>query len=144
MNWLLLPAGGIALFIGLGIWSQKGEAEGLNGDRLSEPGDKPNVVCSEAGTQPERKVAPLDAEFSAVADAIEATGGTITARSDDYLSATYMSQIFKFVDDVEIRRDDAITQIRSASRVGYSDRGANRKRVEKIRAHLQSTSGSGA
>lgn len=138
MNWLLLPAAGIALFVGLGIWSQKGEAAGLQGGKLSEPDHKPNNVCSEAGAQPERAVAPLKATFAKVAETIEATGGTITAKSDDYLSATYMSRIFKFVDDVEIRRDGNITQIRSSSRVGYSDNGVNRKRVEMIRAYLQS------
>jgi uncharacterized protein (DUF1499 family) len=139
MSLLLLPAAGVALFIGLGIWSQKGEASGLQDGKLREPDHKPNNVCSEAGAQPERAIEPLKAKFADVADAIEATGGTITARSDDYISATYMSRIFKFVDDVEIRRDGDVTQIRSASRVGYSDRGANRKRVEMIRAHLQSS-----
>ena len=139
MNWLLLPAAGIALFVGLGIWSQKGEAAGLRDGKLSEPDDKPNNVCSEAGAQPERAVAPLKGTFAQVAETIEATGGTITAKSDDYLSATYMSRIFKFVDDVEIRRDGNQTQIRSASRVGYSDNGVNRKRVEMIRAQLQSS-----
>lgn len=139
MNWLLLPAAGVALFIGLGILSQKGEAAGLLDGKLREPDHKPNNVCSETGAQPERAIAPLKAKFSDVADAIEATGGTITARSNDYISATYMSRIFKFVDDVEIRRDGDFTQIRSASRVGYSDRGVNRKRVEMIRSHLQSS-----
>lgn len=139
MNWMLLPVVGVALFVGLGIWSQKGEAAGLHDGKLREPDPKPNNVCSEVGAQPERSVAPLKAKFSDVADAIEATGGTITARSDDYISATYMSKIFKFVDDVEIRRDGDIVQIRSASRVGYSDRGVNRKRVEMIRTQLQSS-----
>ncbi len=139
MSWLFFPAAGMALFVGLGIWSQKGEAAGLKDGKLSEPDHKPNNVCSETGVQPERAVAPLKASFNDVADAIEATGGTITARSDDYLSATYMSPIFKFVDDVEIRRDGDVTQIRSASRVGFSDRNVNRKRVEMIRTQLQSS-----
>jgi len=140
MTTFLYIIGAIAvLFIVLGLLSQKGEAAGLKDGRLEEPGTKPNVVCSETGTQPEQAIAPLKAEFSDVADAIEATGGTITARSDDYLSATYMSPIFKFVDDVEIRRDGGVTHIRSASRVGYSDNGINRKRVEKIRTYLQSS-----
>lgn len=138
MNWLLLPAAFVALFVGLGILSQKGEAAGLKDGRLSEPDHKPNSVCSETGTQPERSVEPLNASFDDVASAIEATGGTITSKSDDYITATYMSRLFKFVDDVEIRRDGNVTQIRSASRVGYSDRGVNRKRVEMIRTHLQS------
>lgn len=126
------------LFVILGLISQKGEAPGLIEGRLAEPGSKPNTVCSETGTQSERAVAPIQGRLSDVADAIEATGGTITARSDDYLSATYMSRLFKFVDDVEVRQDGDVCQIRSGSRVGYSDRGVNRKRVETIRHAVQS------
>lgn len=133
MIFLYVVAAIVGLFILLGIVSQKGEAPGIVNGRLAEPGSKPNVVCSEEGTQSERAISPIQGELAAVADAIEATGGTITSRSDDYLSATYMSSIFKFVDDVEIRQDGEMCQIRSASRVGYSDRGVNRKRVETIR-----------
>ena len=135
---LYIIGGLLALFVLLGIISQKGEAPGLRDGRLKEPGSKPNTVCSEADTQSERAVDPIKAKLADVADAIEATGGTITSRSDEYLSATYMSKIFKFVDDVEVRQDGDICQIRSGSRVGYSDRGVNRKRVEMIRRVVQS------
>jgi len=48
-----------------------------------------------------------------------------------------MSKVFKFVDDVELRdAGKGVVHIRSASRVGYSDRGENKKRVERIRAAL--------
>ena len=133
MIFLYLIAAIVGLFILLGILSQKGEAPGVVNGRLAEPGSKPNVVCSEEGTQSERAVTPIKGKLAAVADAIEATGGTITSRSDSYLSATYMSSIFKFVDDVEVRQDGDVCQIRSGSRVGYSARGVNRKRVEIIR-----------
>ena len=126
------------LFVVLGLVSQKGEAPGLENGRLVEPGSKPNAVCSESGTQSERAIAPIKGTVANVLTAIEATGGTITSHSDDYLSATYMSRLFKFVDDVEVRQDGKVCQIRSASRVGYSDRGANRKRVETIRRKAQS------
>lgn len=45
------------------------------------------------------------------------------------------TKIFRFVDDLEIAFDDAASAIhvRSASRVGKSDLGANRKRVETLR-----------
>lgn len=132
----LLMAAFLGLFIFLGILSQKGEAPGLVDGRLKDPEAKPNVVSSEAGTQPERAVAPLKASLAEVAKAIEATGGTITARTESYLSATYMSKIFKFVDDVEIRVEGDICHIRSSSRVGYSDNGVNRKRVEMLREKL--------
>lgn len=127
----------VLLFVLLGIVSQKGEARGLINGRLAEPDSKPNAVCSEPNTQSERAVPPIKGKLTQVADAIEATGGVITSRSDDYLSATYMSRIFKFVDDVEVRQDGDVCQIRSGSRVGYSDRGVNRKRVETIRRAVQ-------
>lgn len=125
------------VFFILGLISQKGEAKGLVDGRLAEPGASPNVVSSEDDVQPERAVAPLKGSLPQIKAAIAATGGTITSDSDSYISATYMSKVFKFVDDVEIRRDsDTLWHIRSSSRVGYSDNGQNRKRVEAIRAAL--------
>ena len=127
----------IALFFLLGLKSQKGKAKGLIAGHLAEPGTAPNSVSSEVDVQPEKKVAPLNGSLDKIKAAIAATGGVITSETDSYLSATYMSKLFKFVDDVEIRHEkEDIWHIRSASRVGYSDRGVNRKRVETIRAAL--------
>lgn len=126
------------MFFLLGLKSQKGSAPGLKNGRLAPCSAKPNCVSSEDGTQPEKQVPPLSATLSAVKDAIVATGGTITAETDDYVSATYMSKLYKFVDDVELRDNgDGIIHIRSASRVGYSDRGVNKKRVSAIRTKLE-------
>jgi len=141
MTFLYFVGALFIVFIVLGLISQKGEAPGLVAGHLAEPGSKPNVVCSESGTQSERAIAPIKGKLSDVADAIEATGGTITSRSDSYLSATYMSRLFKFVDDVEVRQDGDLCQIRSGSRVGFSDNGVNRKRVETIRRVVQSERG---
>ncbi len=125
------------VFFILGLISQKGQAKGIIHGQLAEPGNAPNVVSSEGDVQPERAVAPLSANLAQIKAAIIATGGTITSESGSYLSATYMSKIFKFVDDVEIRKEsDTLWHIRSSSRVGYSDNGVNRKRVEAIRAAL--------
>ena len=127
----------IALFFLLGLKSQKGKAKGLIAGHLAEPGTAPSSVSSEVDVQPEKKVAPLNGSLDKIKAAITATGGVITSETDSYLSATYMSKLFKFVDDVEIRHEkEDIWHIRSASRVGYSDRGVNRKRVETIRAAL--------
>ncbi len=120
----------------MGILSQKGKPQGLINGQLADVPSSPNAVSSEPDTQPEKLVAPLEASLKEVAIAIEATGGTITSRTDNYLSATYMSKLFKFIDDVEVRAEGDICHIRSASRVGYSDRGVNRKRVKAIRAAL--------
>lgn len=124
------------LFVILGIKSQKGVAPGLVNGVLAECPTAPNCASSEADAQPEKQVAPLKATLAQAKAAIEKTGGIITSESDSYISATYMSGIFKFVDDVELRAAGDVVHIRSASRVGYSDRGVNAKRVEAIRAGL--------
>lgn len=128
----------IVVFFLLGLKSQKGKAPGLINGKLKEPGAAPNCVSSEDDVQPERKVAPLTSSRDQIIAAIHETGGTITTDSKTYISATYMSSLFKFVDDVELRpAGDNLWHIRSASRVGYSDRGVNRKRVDAIRAAIK-------
>jgi len=49
-------------------------------------------------------------------------------------------RFFRFVDDIELRleEDEGVVQVRSASRVGRSDFGVNRKRVERLRAGFRS------
>jgi uncharacterized protein (DUF1499 family) len=62
-------------------------------------------------------------------------GGVIVLVENGYLAATFQSPLFRFVDDVELRLDrpSGVIHIRSASRVGRSDLGKNRERVEAIR-----------
>ena len=57
----------------------------------------------------------------------------VEARAD-YLYAEFRSALMGFVDDVEFWCDGRVIQVRSASRLGYSDLGANRKRIEMLRA----------
>lgn len=61
------------------------------------------------------------------AEVIENTG--------TYIHATFTSWLFRFVDDVEFEIDEADKAIhmKSASRVGNSDLGVNRRRCETIR-----------
>ena len=60
-------------------------------------------------------------------------------RKDDYLAVTFTSSIFRFVDDLEIRidTDQQLIHLRSASRVGRSDGGVNRKRLERLKMAFQ-------
>jgi uncharacterized protein (DUF1499 family) len=67
----------------------------------------------------------------------------IITAEDNYIRAEFSSKLFGFVDDVEFYFPDttstkAIIHVRSASRVGYSDLGVNRKRIEQIRNRLKS------
>jgi len=67
------------------------------------------------------------------------SGSQIIANSTHYVHATYTSRVFRFIDDVEFLFDEEkhLIQVRSASRKGYSDFGANRKRIEAIRKRFR-------
>jgi uncharacterized protein (DUF1499 family) len=60
---------------------------------------------------------------------------------ENYIHAEFTSAVFRFVDDVEFlftkeQDGEVMVDIRSASRVGHSDFGVNRKRMEDIRDKL--------
>lgn len=59
----------------------------------------------------------------------------IVEQSDVYLRAEFRSRVFLFCDDVEFyfEKDSERIHFRSASRVGHSDLGVNRIRMEQIR-----------
>lgn len=140
---LLVLAIGAGAFALLGWWSHAGghSAPGLQHDgRLAPCAPAPNCVCSEAGGDEDHAVAPLTAggvDWAEITEAVRALGGTAIVVEGEYLHATFTSRIFRFVDDLELRRDGEFLQVRSASRVGHSDLGANRKRVEALRGLLR-------
>ena len=59
-----------------------------------------------------------------------------------YIHVEFTSAVFRFVDDAEFYIDDTqkVIQVRSAARLGYSDFGVNRKRMETIRQLFNSAS----
>ena len=59
----------------------------------------------------------------------------IITETDNYLYTEFTSKLMGFVDDVEFLLDDnsKVIQVRSASRLGESDLGVNRQRIETIR-----------
>jgi uncharacterized protein (DUF1499 family) len=67
----------------------------------------------------------------------------VVADNGIYLHAECTSAVFRFVDDIEFYIDDRkkMIQVKSASRVGHSDMGVNRKRVEKIRREFGTLQG---
>lgn len=57
----------------------------------------------------------------------------IITQSDSYLYAEFTSSIFGFVDDLELHfSGEGLIHFRSSSRVGYSDLGANKRRIKMI------------
>ncbi|MCW8882814.1 MAG: DUF1499 domain-containing protein [Sedimenticola sp.] len=122
--------------------NQRAKAPGLTGGILSKCSDKPNCVCSESGNDASHSIEPIaipqDSSFdtlSLLKESIEEMEGNIMLQKENYIAATFTSAIFRFVDDLEVRIDSAgkVIHIRSASRVGYSDFGVNRERVEKFK-----------
>ncbi|MEL6459929.1 MAG: DUF1499 domain-containing protein [Cyanobacteria bacterium J06636_27] len=63
----------------------------------------------------------------------------VVEETDNYIHALSKSRIFKFIDDVEFYfpKDENVIHIRSASRVGESDLGVNRTRMQQIRLAMQ-------
>ncbi|MFO7593306.1 MAG: DUF1499 domain-containing protein [Pseudomonadota bacterium] len=130
----------IVMAVALSILSRQKEAPGLVDGRLMSCPDTPNCVCSEYPAN-QAFVEPLGFEgnsataWSRVTAAVRDSGGKIVREEGDYLAATYTSKVFRFIDDLELRLDSRAGHIhvRSASRVGHSDLGVNRKRVEKLR-----------
>ena len=62
-------------------------------------------------------------------------GGNEKKYVNECLDTSWISSRGRFVDDVEFHLDPSgrVIQVRSASRLGHSDLGTNRRRVEAIR-----------
>jgi len=62
----------------------------------------------------------------------------VVTEKENYLHVEFTSKVFRFVDDAEFLLDDENKTIyfRSASRIGRSDFGVNRKRIEAIKSLL--------
>jgi uncharacterized protein (DUF1499 family) len=134
---LLLPA---VLLIGCSGTRPAGL--GAQDGKLLPCPSSPNCVSSQAPDEGHR-TAPLPYTGPA-RDAWSRLTGIIASLprakvmtdSDTYLHVEFRSLVFRFVDDVEFLADDdaKVIHVRSASRVGHSDLGANRRRIETIRA----------
>jgi uncharacterized protein (DUF1499 family) len=76
-----------------------------------------------------------DSSWERAKRTISEMGGKIVREDDCYLWATFSTRLFRFIDDLELRLDEenGVIHVRSSSRVGYSDIGANRRRVEELR-----------
>lgn len=105
----------------------------------------PNCVSSADNPDDSHYIAPIeiegdaDAAWAALKDLLEADRSfEIVAAADHYLHVIATTRILRFKDDVEflLDRDAGRIGIRSASRVGYSDLGKNRKRMEEIRRRM--------
>lgn len=118
---------------------------GLVNELLQACPDRPSCVSSLA-TSDEHSIAAfsipqdMDEPLNVMAEIIADIPRTeILQQSANYLHATFKSAVFGFVDDLEILRDGELLQVRSVSRVGFSDMGVNRLRVDELQQSWQET-----
>jgi uncharacterized protein (DUF1499 family) len=142
--WFLLPLVILILYglmlLVVALISKRPDNLGVTNGELAPCPDSPNCVSTQsddeihaiepltyAGSTAEARQRLLDivAEMPRVR-LIEAT--------PTYIYAEFRTLTFRFVDDVEfyIDEDTKVIHFRSASRLGYSDMGLNRRRMETL------------
>ena len=138
---LLIIALIIFLFI-KGNSSRSGTPPSLIDGKLTQCSRKPNCVCSEYKKDTKHYINPIILESEIAPESlfilkniIVGMGGRIYTEEKNYLSSQFSSSIFGFVDDLEIRIDTQknIIHLRSSSRVGTSDVGVNKKRINTLK-----------
>lgn len=127
-----------------GIYGPSVSAEAVP-EALAPCPDSPNCVSSqEDPADAEHHIAALplgerdvDAALADLEALVQAQPrAVVQVVKGPYLAATFTSKVFRFVDDVEFLVDEeaGVVHVRSASRVGHSDLGVNRERVEALRS----------
>ena len=105
--------------------------------------NSPNCVSSLSGSK-DHWVAPLEASdtrdtslqrVQSVLDSLPRVDYDVAGPAR--INARFKSMVLRFTDDVTFYvRENGTVEVRSASRVGYWDLGANRRRVESLREKL--------
>ena len=139
--------GAMLLIAGMSLLSCTGKRPvniGVSDTGLASCPASPNCVSSDA-VDSSHSIPPLQLNVSAntgwktARELVARLPRThIVQETGDYLHAECQSALFGFVDDLELhlRPAESIIAIRSASRLGYSDLGVNRRRVETLRQAL--------
>ena len=118
---------------------------GLNNGQLSPCPESPNCVVSQNGDA-DHSIAPIpytsdraQAKETLLKVLSVVPRTEVIEQTDNYIHTESTSRIFKFVDDAEFYfpEDEKVIQVRSASRVGESDLGVNRRRIEQIRLAME-------
>lgn len=136
----------------MGVFSGRApDGLGVHAGRLKPPAETPNSVSSQAGLfpgHPQRRyadIAPLtytgdgQAALRRLAGMLQSSASCLlVTQAPDYLYAQCSTRWLKFTDDVEFYLDPSagVIHMRSASRIGRSDLGVNRARIEALRTRF--------
>ncbi len=121
---------------------------GIENGQLTQCPTTPNCVSSQAKDKKHyiepmlTAGTPLEVKNHILKILTEFKRSKIIVAEENYIKAQFTSKVFRFVDDVELYFPDTKSKemtihVRSASRVGRSDFGVNRKRIEQIRSKLK-------
>lgn len=123
---------------------------GVEDGRLTSCPASPNCVSSQAEREDETHYiepvlakGPLPEVKTHILKVVDQMPGSRVVKNDNnYIRAEFTSLIFRFVDDVEFYFPQTVSEkitihVRSASRIGHSDLGVNRKRIEKFRSRFK-------
>lgn len=141
-----LSAGSVALLVALGLgvgcsWMGSSQARGVTDGMLAACPGPPNCVSS-AVPGVSHHVEPIameddpDTAMTRLVRAVETMPRSRVERQEGYyLHATFRTALWRFVDDLEclVVPGESVIHVRSTSRVGYSDLGVNRRRIEQLR-----------
>jgi uncharacterized protein (DUF1499 family) len=117
---------------------------GVQDGLLSPCPDSPNCVVSQ-GVDLDHRIAPLTYQNdratarAALLKVLSVVPGTqVVEQSEEYIRTESTSKLMGFVDDTEFYfpADASVIEVRSAARIGASDLGVNRRRLEQIRLAL--------
>ena len=118
-------------------------AKGLTEGKLAPCKSKPNCVSS-FDKRDSHYIGSLDLKKSEteIIDTIiillkERTDVEVVKVEEGYIHAIFTTKLMKFKDDVEFLVKKNTIHFRSESRVGYSDWGVNRKRIEEFKTYLK-------
>ncbi len=138
---VLFIAGRIYSVSGRNITSlPEGFSFGLNQGRLAPCKESPNCICTDEKDSHYLEPFPItDSSWKELPSFLKTLKGcSIVERRTDYIRMECRSSVFGFIDDVELYFDTqmGLLRYRSAARLGYSDFGVNRKRIEKIKKQI--------
>jgi uncharacterized protein (DUF1499 family) len=130
----------VLAFVMMYVQNSRAPSLGHDQGRLKPLSKKPNNVSTQA-EDVARRVAPWpfkadhQATMAAILEAVKGYGGAkVITQEEDYLYVVFTTDLMKFNDDAEFYLDSDAREVhfRSSSRAGYSDRGLNRKRYERL------------
>ncbi len=144
MIWIKLLIAILLFLVALGAWAIYANFTppllGISNGKLTSCPSSPNCVSSQS-TEKSHYIDPLPLradELKLIEQIIvNDPHAEVVRKEGNYLRAVYKTPL-GFRDDVEfyVNREKNVIDVRSSSRVGYSDLGVNRRRIETIRQQL--------